>query len=160
MLIGSGVGLPVDSAFWVPKVRQLGQKAPLGCFSFTSNIDHGAVKWLQCSQGAYARYALATCSLTTFKPFSLSWERLARSPSLEGPACRSAGSGRSWTSKPTVVVTAGQVGTGFIGIQLAKVLGAGTVVTAATGSGIDFVNGLSANVVVDYHEQNIRYPGQ
>ena len=29
-----------------------------------------------------------------------------------------------WTSKPAVVVTAGQVGTGFIGIQLAKVLGA------------------------------------
>ena len=37
----------------------------------------------------------------------------------------SAGSGRSCASKPTVVVTAGQVGTGFIGIQLAKVLGAG-----------------------------------
>lgn len=48
------------------KVRQWGQKAPLGCFSFTSNIDshwtasgfdservieiHGAVKWLQCSK--------------------------------------------------------------------------------------------------------------
>ena len=30
----------------------------------------------------------------------------------------------------------------------------------ATGEGIDFVNGLGANVVVDYHEQNIRYPGQ
>ena len=46
-----------------------------------------------------------------------------------------AGSGRSWTSNPTVVVTAGQVGTGFIGIQLAKVLGAGTVITPATGDG-------------------------
>ena len=72
----------------------------------------------------------------------------------------SAGRGRSWTSKPTVVVTAGQVGTGFIGIQLAEVLGAGTVITAATGDEIDFVNGLGADVVVDNHEQNIRYPGQ
>ena len=54
--------------------------------------------------------------------------------------------GAPWTSKPTVVVTAGQGGTGFIGVQLAKALGAGTVITAATGDGI---------VVVDYHEQNI-----
>merc|ERR1712065_3194 len=46
-------------------------------------------------------------------------------------------------------------GTGFIGIQLAKALGAGTVITAATGDGIDFVKGLGADVVVDYHEQNI-----
>ena len=49
---------------------------------------------------------------------------------------------------------------GFHGIQLAKVLGAGTVITAATGDGIDFVNGLGADVVVDYHELNIRYPRQ
>ena len=42
----------------------------------------------------------------------------------------------------------------------AKVLGAGTVITAATGDGTDFVNGLGADVVVDYHEQNIRHPGQ
>ena len=50
-------------------------------------------------------------------------------------------------------------GTSFIGIQLAKVLGAGTVISAATGDGMDFVSGLGADVVVD-HEQNIRYPGQ
>ena len=75
----------------------------------------------------------------------------------------SAGSGRSWTSNPTVVVTAGQVAAGFIGIQLAKILGAGTVITAATGDCIDFVNGLGADVVVDYHEQNnlrqLGFPG-
>ena len=44
-------------------------------------------------------------------------------------------------------MTAGQVGTGFIGIQLAKVLGAGTVITAQR----EMV--LGVNVVVDYHEQ-------
>ena len=37
----------------------------------------------------------------------------------------SARSGRSLTSKPTVVVTAGQFGQVFIGIQLAKSLSAG-----------------------------------
>ena len=53
----------------------------------------------------------------------------------------SAGSRCSWTSKPPVVVTISQVGTGFIKIQLAKVLDAGTVSTAATGDGIVFVKG-------------------
>ena len=48
----------------------------------------------------------------------------------------SAGSGRSLDPG----------GTGFIGVQLAKALGAGTVITAATGDGI---------IVVGYHEQNI-----
>ena len=67
----------------------------------------------------------------------------------------SAGSGSSYTSKPTVVVTVGQVATGFIGIQLAKVLGAGTAITATTRDDIDLVNRLGAAVVVDYYEQNI-----
>merc|ERR1712135_277888 len=63
--------------------------------------------------------------------------------------------GAPWASKPTVVVTSGQGGTGFIGIQLAKALGAGTVITAATGDGISYVKGLGADVVVDYREQDI-----
>ena len=58
-----------------------------------------------------------------------------------------------------VVVTTGQVATGFIGIQLAKVHGAGTAITATTGDGIDLVNEPGADVVVDYCEQNIRHPG-
>ena len=110
-------------------------------------------------QGAYAQYALAPCSLTTLKTFfHCRWGTIpiAGGTSLQ---CLQRNK-RSWTSTPSVVVTAGQVGTGFIGIQLAKVVGAGTVTYRATGDGIDFLNGLGVNVVVDYHEQNIRYPGQ
>ena len=51
-------------------------------------------------QRAYAQYALVTYSLTTLKPFSLSLERLARSPSLERPACSVSGSGRSFDLEP------------------------------------------------------------
>jgi len=107
-------------------------------------------------QGAYAQYALATCSLTTLKPFSLSLVEAGTIPIVGGTSLQCLKeAGAPWTSKPTVVVTAGQGGTGFIGVQLAKALGAGTVITAATGDGIDFVKGLGADVVVDYHEQNI-----
>ena len=49
---------------------------------------------------------------------------------------------------------------GFHWNPIAKVLGAGTAITATTGDDIVLVNGLAADVVVDYHEQNIRYPGQ
>ena len=57
-------------------------------------------------------------------------------------------------------MTVSQVGPGLIKIQLANVLDTKTVYTGATGHGIDFVDGLGADVVVDYVEQNIRYPGQ
>merc|ERR1711916_9626 len=81
-------------------------------------------------QGAYAQYALATCSLTTLKPFSLSLVEAGTIPIVGGTSLQCLQeAGAPWTSKPTVVVTAGQGGTGFIGIQLAKALGAGTVIT-------------------------------
>merc|ERR1711920_82516 len=55
----------------------------------------------------------------------------------------------------TVVVTSGQGGTGFIGVQLAKALGASHVITAATGEGIDLMRKLGADTVIDYHKQDI-----
>merc|ERR1712136_670466 len=87
-------------------------------------------------QGAYAQYALANCSLTTLKPLSASFVEAGTIPvvGLTSLQCLQK-TGAPWASKPTVVVTSGQGGTGFIGIQLAK--------------------GLGADVVVDYREQDI-----
>merc|ERR1719450_440028 len=107
-------------------------------------------------QGAYAQYALATCSLTTLKPFSLSLVEAGTIPIVGGTSLQCLQeAGAPWTSKPTVVVTAGQGGTGFIGVQLAKALGAASVITAATGDGIDFVKSLGADKVIDYKKQDI-----
>jgi NADPH:quinone reductase-like Zn-dependent oxidoreductase len=50
----------------------------------------------------------------------------------------------------TIAITSGQGGTGFMGIQLAKALGAKHVVTAASGSGIAMVKALGADQVFDY----------
>merc|ERR1711959_567825 len=55
----------------------------------------------------------------------------------------------------SVVVTSGQGGTGFMAVPLAKALGATRVITAASGSGIDFVKSLGADVVIDYHKQKL-----
>lgn len=56
----------------------------------------------------------------------------------------------------TVVLTSGTGGTGFIGVQLAKALGAAHIVTAATGAdNIALMKSYGADVVIDYKQQNI-----
>merc|ERR1712107_678043 len=57
-------------------------------------------------------------------------------------------SGAPWTSNPSVVVTSGQGGTGYMAVQLAKTLGAANVTTAATGPGIDMVTALGATLSI------------
>eukprot|EP01047_Picozoa_sp_COSAG01_P060717 COSAG01_NODE_7485_length_3190_cov_2.884180_4_plen_149_part_00 len=54
------------------------------------------------------------------------------------------------------VITSGTGGTGFIGVQLAKALGAARVVTATSGAAnIALAKQLGADVVIDYKEQDI-----
>lgn len=64
--------------------------------------------------------------------------------------------GAPWNKENlTVVVTSGSGGTGFIGIQLAKALGATTVVTSTSSANVDFVKRLGADLVVDYTQDDI-----
>lgn len=107
--------------------------------------------------GAYAEYALASCNAIAKKPKSLSFVDAGSIPvvgvtSLE---CLQAAGLPSKKSNLTVVITSGQGGTGFIGIQIAKALGATRVIIAAHGAGIGLVKSLGADIVVDYKEQNI-----
>merc|ERR1719454_1605822 len=62
--------------------------------------------------------------------------------------------GAPWTSKPTVLVTGGSSGTGHFGIQLAKSLGAGKVITTCSPGNSDLVKSLGADEVIDYHTSN------
>merc|ERR1719361_1568822 len=54
----------------------------------------------------------------------------------------------------TVLILGGSGGTGHIGIQLAKAMGAGEVITTCSSSHGDFVKSLGADRVIDYHTQN------
>lgn len=66
-----------------------------------------------------------------------------------------AAGGSTFSSKnTTVLVLGGSGGTGHLGIQLAKAMGASEVITTCSSSHIDFVKGLGADRVIDYHEQN------
>ena len=53
-----------------------------------------------------------------------------------------------------MLVLGGSGGTGHIGIQLAKAMGASQVITTCSGTHADFVRGLGADRVINYHEQN------
>jgi NADPH:quinone reductase-like Zn-dependent oxidoreductase len=107
--------------------------------------------------GAYATYAVGTCSALSKKPKSLTFAEAGTIPIVGGTSlqCLQAAGLPSKKTNLTVVVTAGQGGTGFMGVQLAKALGATKVITAATGDGIAFVRSLGADVVVDYHKREL-----
>jgi NADPH:quinone reductase-like Zn-dependent oxidoreductase len=53
-----------------------------------------------------------------------------------------------------VLIHAGSGGVGTMAIQLAKQLGAGEVATTTSAEGVDLVNSLGADVVIDYQKQS------
>lgn len=106
--------------------------------------------------GSYAEYAVVSCTAAGLKPKSLSFVDAGTIPMVGATSLRCLQDGLGMPLRNlTVVVTSGQGGTGFIGIQLAKALGASKVVTAATGAGIDVMKRLGADVVIDYHKQEL-----
>merc|ERR1712072_1047292 len=62
--------------------------------------------------------------------------------------------GAPWKNGSTVLVLGGSGGTGHIGVQLAKALGATTVITTASASHSQQLQSLGADRVIDYHTEN------
>lgn len=59
-----------------------------------------------------------------------------------------------WTTGPTVVVLGGSGGAGHTGIQLAKALGAGKVISTCGTSNVEFCKSMGADHVIDYHKED------
>jgi len=106
-------------------------------------------------QGSYAQYAVANCKDIGLKPNNLDFISAGTIPVVGGTSRQCLVSAGVVRANQTVVITSGQGGTGYMAIQMAKAMGATRVITSATGDGIDFVKGLGADVVVDYHQQDI-----
>ena len=107
--------------------------------------------------GAYAQYATVVCAITgklgTIKPQQVGTLPEVGMTSIQ--ALQKTGAPWDRAKNLTVVITSGSGGTGFIGIQIAKYYGAGTIITATSGPGIEFVKSLGADVVVDYHKHDL-----
>jgi alcohol dehydrogenase len=122
-----------------------------------ANFKVGDEVWtVGIKSGSFAEYAVIPCNAAGLKPKTLSFVDAGTIPMVGATSlrCLQDGLGMPLTNL-TVVVTSGQGGTGFIGVQLAKALGASKVVTAATGAGIDVMKKLGADVVIDYHKQEL-----
>lgn len=110
-------------------------------------------------KGAYAQYSLATCSGLA-KKGSFSHAEAGALGVVAGTAvqCLTAldlPSLAETNSNLTVVVTSGQGGTGHVSVQIAKAMGAKRVITACGGAGVELCSSLGADLVVDYHEQEL-----
>eukprot|EP00933_Yihiella_yeosuensis_P050307 TRINITY_DN48093_c0_g1_i1.p1 TRINITY_DN48093_c0_g1~~TRINITY_DN48093_c0_g1_i1.p1 ORF type:complete len:366 (-),score=76.47 TRINITY_DN48093_c0_g1_i1:378-1433(-) len=105
--------------------------------------------------GTYAEYAVAPCEFVGLKPQGLGLLEAGTIPvaGMTSLICLQA-VGKTLENL-TVVVTSGQGGTGFLGVQLAKALGAAQVITAATGPGIDVMKSLGADLVVDFRKEEL-----
>lgn len=107
--------------------------------------------------GTYAQYASVSESILGLKPKSLSWPQAGAMPmvALTGYEALTWAAGASqFTGSPTVLILGGSGGTGSLGIQLAKAMGAGQVITTCSSSHTDYVKSLGADRVIDYHTQN------
>jgi len=110
-------------------------------------------------KGAYAQYALASCGGLA-KKGSFSHAEAGALPVVAGTAIQCLNSLdlpalAQTNSNLTVVVTSGQGGTGHMGVQIAKAMGARRVITACGGAGVELCYSLGADLVVDYHEQEL-----
>lgn len=108
-------------------------------------------------RGGYAQYAIASCKTIGLKPRNLTFVDAGTMPLVASTSfqCLEHAGMPSKNGNLSVVITSGQGGTGFMAVQLAKAMGASRVITAASGKGIDFVKSLGADVIVDYHKQEL-----
>lgn len=106
---------------------------------------------------SYAEYAVVPCKQVAKKPSSLSLLDAGAIGVVAGTSYQCLQSlGLPTTQKGLkVVITSGQGGTGAMAIQLAKAMGATTIITAASGAGIEYVKKFGADEVVDYHQQDL-----
>jgi len=165
---GSSVN-PINVDLVIPSCKYL--PPPLGCSAGTLGNDGAGVvvsTGSSCGlkvgdevygglQGAYAQYSLVNCAGVALKPKNINFVDAGALPVVAGTSvqCLNALGFPSKKANLTVVIASGQGGTGAAGIQLAKAMGATTVITAATGAGIEYVKKLGADVVVDYHQEDL-----
>eukprot|EP00746_Dinoflagellata_sp_MGD_P014859 gnl/MRDRNA2_/MRDRNA2_132770_c0_seq1.p1 gnl/MRDRNA2_/MRDRNA2_132770_c0~~gnl/MRDRNA2_/MRDRNA2_132770_c0_seq1.p1 ORF type:complete len:397 (+),score=70.01 gnl/MRDRNA2_/MRDRNA2_132770_c0_seq1:155-1192(+) len=107
---------------------------------------------------AWAEYAVVPEEVLAIKPQSLNFTQAGALPMVRLTGLDSltwaADKNTNRLDNMTVVVLGGSGGTGHVGIQMAKAMGAKEVITTCGTSHIDFVKSIGADRVIDYHKQN------
>jgi len=104
---------------------------------------------------AYAEYITLECGEVGLMPSRLNFTEAASMPAAALPGLEAFHrTGAPWKSRPTVLVIGGSSAAGHLGIQLAKALGAGKVITTCSRRNLDFVKKMGADQAMDYRTQN------
>lgn len=107
--------------------------------------------------GAWADYAAIPCFGVSKKPKGLNFTEAGVLAEVGATGMQSL----QWAADPktkrldnmTVVVLGGAGGTGHVGIQIAKALGAAQVITTCGPDHFDFVKAMGADRVINYHKE-------
>jgi NADPH:quinone reductase-like Zn-dependent oxidoreductase len=102
--------------------------------------------------GAYAQYALASATMVSSKPSSLSYIEAASVPVVAVTAWQALFDQAQLKAGQTVVIHGAAGNVGSYAVQLARDAGVRTIATVATDD-ISFVRNLGADTVIDYRTQ-------
>lgn len=107
------------------------------------------IKW-----GTYAEYICIPAENAAYKPENISFAEAAAIPLAGLTAWQSLFDTAHLKEKETILIQAGAGGVGSLAIQFAKQAGA-KVYTTASAANRDYVKSLGADVVIDYHKENV-----
>lgn len=112
--------------------------------------------WMGPYLGAYADYALLDCTKIGPQPHAISHVEAAVIPESALSSLQALRwSGAPWSHPgPVVLILGGSGGTGHTGIQIAKAMGAGRVLTTCSPRNFGFVLEMGADQAIDYHVKN------
>ena len=105
--------------------------------------------------GGYAQYALAPAQSLIPLPEDLDFDRAAAIPLQGLTAYHCIKTSGALTEGESVLIHAAAGGVGTLAVQMAKLLGAGTVIaTASSEEKLDLARSLGADVLIDYTEED------
>lgn len=102
--------------------------------------------------GAFAEYVAATEDRFSLKPKNLTFEQAASLPTVALTVYQALHEIAKVKAGQKVFIESGSGGLGTFAIQFAKALGA-EVATSTSGGNVEWVKGLGADHVINYHEQ-------
>ena len=153
----------VTTAEFTPGFDFAGEVVSLGALNIPLHFNVGDRVWGIDDYGGWAEYTAKPQRIVGVLPKAsednaINMNTIGTLPTvgltLRG-ALRAAGAPWKAADNVTVIITAGTGGTGYVGVQLAKILGASHVITAATGPGIAFAKSLGADAVADYTVESV-----
>ena len=103
-------------------------------------------------QGAYAEFVIVDASALARRPTTVDWTVAGAVPLAALTAWQGLFDHGYLNAGERVLIHAGAGGVGHFAVQFAKVRGAEVFVTAS-GDGVEFVQGLGADHVIDYSQQ-------